>query len=374
MHSISLARSRGRSRRVLLAAALPAALAAVALPAVAEANLLTLDRGVLTYQNQSVTGTKLEARVVNDQVRISSSTGINGRPTVCVRISSQEVDCPTDRVTFVQAFMGLKNDTVEYRLPHPGFVDLNDGEDTVHGGIRQPAGRVIEPVTYSGGLKRDTITYEKASGGIRLTPEDRLANDGRPGIDLENVRDDFESYVGSNFDDPQIFGTARADTLNGLRGDDALAGGGGDDLFATQPGDGRDDYHGGPHVFGDTISYETRTLGLTIDLDNVADDGETNERDNVRSNVENVIGGSGGDTIFSLGAFSKLEGRGGVDHLFGGAGPDTLIGGAGSDVLDAGAGVDDVQARDREFDTVDCGTETDKFSVDQGEKRVVNCP
>ena len=96
----------------------------------------------------------------------------------------------------------------------------------------------------------------------------------------------------------------------------------------------------------------------TIDLDNVADDGQNGELDNVRSNVENVIGGSNADTIHSLGAFSRLEGRGGDDHLFGGFGPDTLIGGPGEDELDAGSGVDTVSARDGETDDIDCGTET----------------
>ena len=77
----------------------------------------------------------------------------------------------------------------------------------------------------------------------------------------------------------------------------------------------------------------------------------------MRSNVENVIGGSGVDTISSLGAFSKLEGRGGDDHLFGGAGPDSLVGGAGEDELDGGPGADTISARDRELDDIDCGSD-----------------
>lgn len=385
MFSISLPRIRGRSRRVLLAAALPAALAATALPAAAEANLVVLDQAVLTYQNQSVIGTHLTTRMINGQVSVQSSDGIRGHSTSCLRVSAVEVRCPAASVQFVRALMGTKADTVEYRVPHPGFVQLNDGDDTVRAGTRQAIGRAIQPVAYAGQAGRDTITYEGATAGVRLSPEDSLANDGRAGIDLENVQPDFESFIGSNFGDPQLFGTARADTMNGLDGNDALGGGGGDDLFVTTPGDGADEYHGGPHgVARDTISYETRTLGLTIDLDNLAGDGETGEGDNVRSNVENVIGGSGNDTFFAaLDASSKLEGRGGIDRLFGSTGPDTLIGGAGpddligsagSDVLSGGSGTDNLQAQDNERDDVDCGSETDRFSVDSLDTPVVNCP
>ena len=372
MHLISRSRLRGRTRGVLIAAALPAALA-VTLPAAAQANFVILDRGVLTYEQQDLSNTNVVTRMVGDTVRVTSSDGIVGHSTTCSRISSNEVACPDEMVATVGVLMGGGNDTVEYRLPHQGTVSMGAGADKVLGGTRLQTGRLIQPVNYIGGSGKDTISYEKANQGVRLTPEDGTANDGRP-IDRENVAADFETQIGSNFADAPFFGTPGPDVMNGLGGNDQIAGGGGDDRFIATSGDGSDDYHGGPHGLGlDTITYETRTLPLTIDLDNVADDGQNGELDNVRSNVENVIGGSNADTIHSLGAFSRLEGRGGDDHLFGGFGPDTLIGGPGEDELDAGSGVDTVSARDGETDDIDCGTEDDTLTADLHETSVVGC-
>jgi Ca2+-binding RTX toxin-like protein len=372
MHSITPARKRS-TRRAVFAAVLPATLLATAVPAVAEANFVILERGQLTYEQQTLANTSVTARMANGAVRIQSSDGIRGHTTNCQRIDGDEVSCPDAAVQRVLVQMGGGRDTVEYRLPHPGTVLLGAEQDTLVAGTRQAIGRALQPVAYSGGSGTDLITYANATAGVRLTPEDGLANDGRSG-DQENVLSDFENMTGSNFGDPQFFGTAGRNTMTGLEGNDAIAGGGGDDVFVATVADGADDYHGGPHVNGDTISYETRTQALTVDLDNVNDDGQTGERDNVRSNVENFIGGSGVDTVFSLGAFSRLEGRGGNDKLFGGFGPDTLIGGAGSDLLDAGSHVDNVQARDGETDDINCGSEFDTISKDSFEASVVDCP
>src|SRR3712207_8156526 len=45
----------------------------------------------------------------------------------------------------------------------------------------------------------------------------------------------------------------------------------------------------------DTASYASRTTGVVVDLDNVADDGQAGEADNVQDDVENVIGGAGNE-------------------------------------------------------------------------------
>jgi hypothetical protein len=119
--------------------------------------------------------------------------------------------------------------------------------------------------------------------------------------------------------------------------------------------------------------YIGRTQPLTVQLDNVATDGEAGEFDNVQSNVENIYGGSAGDTLRSFSAFSRLEGFGGPDTLEGGDGSDTLIGGEGADSLLGGAGTDVVDARDNNPDFVDCGTEADSLSRDSTEGTVRNC-
>ncbi|MFO1185001.1 MAG: cadherin domain-containing protein [Bauldia sp.] len=60
----------------------------------------------------------------------------------------------------------------------------------------------------------------------------------------------------------------------------------------------------------------------------------------VRSYIDNAIGGSAADTILGNDIANQLEGRGGNDAMNGGAGDDTLIGGDGNDSLTGGTGVD----------------------------------
>ena len=369
----------GARRRALLAAALPAALAAFALPAAAEAASVSADSRSLNVLDRSffilgsIENNDVTVTVRGDSFVVTDSAGITtehqGSGGTCVRTSAVEARCPLSNVTNVAVQVAGGGDKVEYRLPHEGFVDLGDGADSLFAGTRESAGFAIKPVTYVAGSGRDVITYAKASQGVSLTPEDGLANDGRPG-GQENIRPDFEGIFGSNFGDT-LLGTPGPDTMMGFGGRDIIAGGGDDDLFLTSGGDGADDYHGGPGR--DTMDYGGRTQPLTVFLDNVADDGEINEHDNVRSNVENVIGGSARDTLHSLDAFSRLDGRGGDDLLFGENGPDTLIGGPGVDLLDAGRGNDAVDARDSGVDDIFCGSESDTLSRDTFEGRVSGC-
>ncbi|AWB21855.1 protease [Methylobacterium currus] len=60
----------------------------------------------------------------------------------------------------------------------------------------------------------------------------------------------------------------------------------------------------------------------------------------VRSLIENAVGGTGSDVINGNQAANTLDGGAGNDSLFGFQGNDTLIGGAGDDALDGGDGDD----------------------------------
>jgi Ca2+-binding RTX toxin-like protein len=84
------------------------------------------------------------------------------------------------------------------------------------------------------------------------------------------------------------------------------------------------------------------------------DDGEAGELDSIASDVENVMGGAGSDTInasasgiahvlMGMAGADTLTGAGDVDYLYGGAGNDTLIGGGGADFLFGGADNDFLQ-------------------------------
>jgi Ca2+-binding RTX toxin-like protein len=160
---------------------------------------------------------------------------------------------------------------------------------------------------------------------------------GGPGVDTlngggGNDRLDFPCI------DSQGDQTPGADTLNGDAGDDQLNGGPagspleGDKLFG---GDGTD-----------TAYYDLRVAPLTITLDDVANDGEAGEGDNVHADVENVIGGSAGDTLAGSDAPNALDARDGDDIVTGGGADDTLAGGVGNDRLSGGDGADTLNAAD----------------------------
>src|SRR5688572_22629169 len=116
--------------------------------------------------------------------------------------------------------------------------------------------------------------------------------------------------------------------------------GGGDDYMVG--GAGQDEFFGG--LGTDTISFEYRDdpgVRVFVTLDDRADDGD-NRRENVHSDVENVIGGAGDDWIVgSLANIrNRFEGRGGNDVLSGVGGDDVLLGGPGDDELIGGDGND----------------------------------
>lgn len=145
--------------------------------------------------------------------------------------------------------------------------------------------------------------------------------------------------------DDLLQGGSGSDSIQGGNGKDVLWGQSGDDLLEGNAGNDRLDGGTGGDVFdggagNDTVDYSTRIQNLSIDLDNVADDGATNEGDNVMDTVENVWGGRGNDFILGSSADNQLKGSYGNDTIRGGGGNDNLYGDAGDDRLDGGTGND----------------------------------
>ena len=155
-----------------------------------------------------------------------------------------------------------------------------------------------------------------------------------------------------------ISGGEAADSIGGGNGDDYVFGRGGNDIVS---GDfGTDDIYGGAGF--DYTEYRNRTNTVTVGIGNIADDGEIGEGDNVRNDIEGIIGGSGDD---ELGADNSnldpnlgviLIGGDGNDLLVGFGGNDTLIGGAGNDTLNGGGGSDFLYAQDGDSTTADNDT------------------
>ena len=176
-----------------------------------------------------------------------------------------------------------------------------------------------------------------------------------------------------------VFGGPGNDIIRGGDGNDTLSGGDGNDVFWMSPAsDGNDEYHGGAGI--DTVSYGgapvvslatniptgngtsgMRTHDVVAVIDNsMASSGEGSEGDQISTDVEVVMGGSGDDnlwgnsgneTIYGGAGNDTIRGRGGADLMFGEAGNDTFnmddtlananaASPTGSDILNGGTGVD----------------------------------
>ena len=290
------------------------------------------------------------------------------------------------------------------------------GEDTLDGGAGDDA--------LNGGEGNDRLGGGEGNDRFEIGPGND-AFDGGPGtdlvdhlgtaavtIDLGGGASGVAGQVAVYTNIERAFGGPGKDTLRGSSGNDELHGRAGNDIVDggagndTQFGEGGADLlrpgPGGPGdadvLLGgdgvDVVSYAGRGAPLTIDLDGVADDGQTGEQDQVDPSNEAVVGGNGSDTITLAPKPSgkptlrlvqggrgndRLTGGVGADVLGGGAGNDTLVGGAGNDSLQGGAGDDSLDAGDgndraypqRGVDEVELGAGDDvAFSLDLGTDEV----
>jgi Ca2+-binding RTX toxin-like protein len=106
-------------------------------------------------------------------------------------------------------------------------------------------------------------------------------------------------------------------------------------------GDGKDTIDGAGGFDSADYSDKTRKVEVTLkgsSVSNVKVSGQIEDR---IKNIEDIFGGSAGDSITGDGKDSYFVGNGGGDTLKGGGGRDTLAGGTGNDVLTGGSGADE---------------------------------
>jgi hypothetical protein len=192
-----------------------------------------------------------------------------------------------------------------------------------------------------------------------------------------------------------ICGLGGNDTINGLGGNDTIYGGAGNDRINGGLGDdqligeaGADALNGGAGA--DTADYSAASVPLTISIDSQANDGARGERDAVATDVENVVGGSGNDSITGSTAANDLDGGTGNDSISGGSGNDavdggigndSLVGGVGDDVIDGGTGNDTISGEigndtldgESGLDQVDGGAGTNTCFWEPRESRANTC-
>ncbi|MDO8210646.1 calcium-binding protein [Conexibacter sp. CPCC 206217] len=185
--------------------------------------------------------------------------------------------------------------------------------------------------------------------------------DGGGGDDVLEAGDgDFNAFSAGPGNDTLVGGPGR-DSMSGGDGNDLYLGGPGPDEL--QQGPGADDFRGGTDAVAgqpesvDYVTYQFARQPLTISLDDQPNDGAAGEGDNVRSDVERVLGGDVNDQITGNGRANVIDGHWGDDKVAGGGGDDQLRGSDGQDEIRGGDGAD----------TLDGGTGDDELVGEAGD-------
>ena len=272
-------------------------------------------------------------------------------------------------------------------------------------GCRLTPGRGYQ-LNTGGGADTVTIAAGVPTGTTNLGPGNDRFTGRTAGAAADRVRGgDGDDVLKGGAGNDVLFGEGGADQVAGESGSDVVDGGAGDDqlefggaAMAAGAGSGPDEVRGGPGT--DRLSYLDHNAKISVSLDDRPGDGSAGEADNVRSDVEVIVGSElddvlsgndGAQQLFGNAGFDRIDGLGGDDVLNGGTGDDELYGGPGrdrlegsadEDYLDGGSGEDIFegdnvctaepcsgasdfnQARDGEADTVNCGVGADTALVD----------
>ena len=255
-----------------------------------------------------------------------------------------------------------------------------EGDDSILGG---DGNDVILDAGYSGGYDNvdggsgsDTITAysNNTTIGLRSVANvETITSGGYSTVYIGGTDDNGESWdftsvalsgitaIDGGGGNDSIIGSSTANTIWGSEGNDTLSGGGGNDSLSGGTGadiliggSGNDNMNGQDDT--DTVDYSYASAAWTINLSAGSSQGTSGSETDTITNVENVIGGTGNDSITGTSSANVLAGNDGADTISGSGGNDTLQGGAGDDRLTGGTG----------NDSIDGGTGTGDVAVFAG--------
>lgn len=316
-----------------------AVLACAAVPSVAQASTATTADGNFRYTaGPGEVNDVTFARVSGNTFRATDVGAVIVAGTGCTQESPNVVTCTTNGSRPIIATLGDQNDRATSRTSRNVQFFGGDGNDRLAGA----SGRD----TVDGGAGDDNLTGGSARDSVR----------GGSGND----------QLSGNSGNDSLSGGDGTDLLDGGSGDDSESGGNGDDtLREGSAPNGADDLSGDSG--NDTVDYGSRPAPVNVTIDDQPFDGDrrSNERDNVRSNVERVLGGAGSDALI---------GRDGpADTLIGGAGDDVIDPRRGDDHVDGGPGIDQIRLRDLSRDDVVCGDGVDSVAADERDTVAPDC-
>ncbi|MFK7862282.1 MAG: beta strand repeat-containing protein [Granulosicoccus sp.] len=221
-----------------------------------------------------------------------------------------------------------------------------DGDDVIRGGSGSD---VLDGGAHSTG---DQLRFDDLNGvGVSLDLVNNQATYSADGS-TDNFTG-FESYVLSEQND-NLLGSANADFVSGLDGDDVFTASHGTDTLDGGLGSDIIDYS----TLSGISAIETALTGSVASTVQVVGGS-----DDIISNVENVIATDGNDTLTGDDEDNNFQGRAGDDTLNGGDGTDVLSGGAGDDTFIASAGENTYSGGDN-TDTVDYSQLTGVTSIE----------
>ena len=248
---------------------------------------------------------------------------LNGANAISVAVDANEFDLLVN----IENIRGGSGDDTLTGDANANVLSGGMGNDMLDGGAG--AGADVADYSYlTTGVTFDlanfnTATWQTVSIGLN---------------DVDQVRN-FEGLISGSGND-SLLGDAVANYLGGGAGADTIMAGDGNDTIVG--GLGNDSLDGGTGL--DTLDYSSRLAGTNISVtlsgsNWVTVNLSTGETD-VITNIENISGGGGNDTLTGDSLTNRLSGGAGNDSLFGAAGADTLSGGLGYDTIDGGTGSD----------------------------------
>lgn len=205
-------------------------------------------------------------------------------------------------------------------------IDGNSGSDTLDGG---PGDDILDGYrgsdTLHGGSGDDVLMGTKGKDELHGGADADMLDGGRGTDDLDGEGGDDRLNGGSGND--SLNGGPGSDYVDGSRGDDAMVSGGPGDFDIVVGNTGIDKIDGGPGEH-DIASYATSTVPLSVNLGSGEMNGEVSEH---LSEIEDVLGGTGNDTLIGNGSANRLDGGPGDDNLQAAHSGDAAFGGPGSD-------------------------------------------
>lgn len=204
----------------------------------------------------------------------------------------------------------------------------NDGTNTLNGGVGNDTinsgignDLIIGGAgndSINGGTGTDTASYSGISTSVNVNLGISTAQNTGSSTGTD-VLVSIENVAGGN----------AADTLTGNTGNNSLDGGLGND--SLNGGAGNDTLNGGSGT--DTANYSNVTANVAVNLNITTAQNTGGAGSDVITNIENVVGGNGSDTLTGNSASNTESGGAGNDTINGSTGTDTLSGGAGTDTF-----------------------------------------